>query len=73
MIQGFIGRVSAALDAVAEEPTQVVRLMHGLNRYRFAHDPESLAEWESARNVIGPAKSEGLGGRADSPRQTRRH
>ena len=39
--------------------TQVVRLMDGLNRYRFADDPNSLAEWESASKVVGPPRSSG--------------
>jgi len=44
---------SAELAAVAEELIQVVRLMDGLNRYRFADDANSLAEWESASNTVG--------------------
>jgi len=35
---------SAELAAVAEELIQVIRLMDGLNRYRFADDADSLAE-----------------------------
>lgn len=62
--QGTDGRrahvgASAELDALAEELIQIVRLMDGLNRYRFANDPESLAQWESARNVVGPPRSDG--------------
>jgi hypothetical protein len=53
---------SAELDAVAPELAQVVRLMDGLNHYRFADDAESLAGWESASNVVGPPRS---GGQAD--------
>jgi len=48
---------SAELDALAEELIQIVRLMDGSNRYRFSTAPESLAEWESARNTVGPARS----------------
>jgi hypothetical protein len=48
---------SAELDALAEELTQIVRLMDGLNRYRFADDADSLAGWESASNVIGPPRA----------------
>jgi hypothetical protein len=46
----------AELDAIADEVGQVVRLMDGLNRYRFANDPESLAAWESASNTFGPPR-----------------
>ena len=31
-----------------------MRVMHGLNRFRFADAGEILAEWESASNVFGP-------------------
>ena len=60
--QGTVGRrthvgASAELDALAEELVQIVRLMDGLNRYRFASDSESLASWESARSTFGPSRS----------------
>jgi hypothetical protein len=53
---------SAELDALAEELSQVTRLMDGINRSRFSEDPDSLAQWESASNVIGPART---GGQSD--------
>ena len=43
---------SAELNALAAEVVQVVKLMDGLNRFRFAKDPESLAAWESASSVV---------------------
>jgi len=57
--QGNAGRrmhvgASAELAALAEELIQVVRLMDGLNRYRFAEDPEALASWQSAINTFAP-------------------
>jgi hypothetical protein len=66
--QGIEGRrthvgASADLDALAEELIQNVRLMDGTNRYRLADDPNALAEWDSASNIIGPPKT---GGRADA-------
>ena len=46
---------SAQLRALASEIVQVVRVLHGLNRYRFRHDPGTLAAWTSARHVAaGP-------------------
>ena len=57
---------SAELAAVAEELIQVVRLMDGLNRYRFADDANSLAEWESASNTVGRS-----GGRTGGPADRR--
>jgi hypothetical protein len=60
--QGSQGRrvhvgASAELDAVADEIVQIVRLIDGLNRFRFAQDPDLLAAWTSASNVIGPPRS----------------
>lgn len=50
---------SAELDALAEELTQISRLMDGINRSRFDNDPDALAQWQSASNVIGPPRSAG--------------
>jgi hypothetical protein len=55
--QGSAGRrahvgASAELDTVADEVVQVVRVMDGLNRFRFASDAERLAAWESASSVV---------------------
>ena len=67
---------SAELDALTEELIQIVRLMDGSNRYRFSNTPESLAEWESARNTIGPPRSSGgpadgrIGGPSTTPSQS---
>jgi hypothetical protein len=58
---------SAELDAAAEELVQVVRLMDGLNHYRFADDADSLAGWESASNVVGLPSSGGQGIPSDTP------
>ncbi|HKP49464.1 MAG TPA: hypothetical protein VJU17_05565 [Gemmatimonadales bacterium] len=60
--QGAAGRrvhvgASAELDVVADEVVQIVKVLDGLNRFRFARDPELLAAWKSASNVT------------DSPRQ----
>jgi hypothetical protein len=60
MEQFAIGRqrhvgASAQLRALASEVVQVVRVLHGLNRYRFRHDPGTLAAWTNARHVAaGP-------------------
>ena len=59
--QGTEGRrahvgASAELDTVADEIVQVVKLMDGLNRFRFSSEPELLAGWESSSNVFGPPR-----------------
>jgi hypothetical protein len=47
---------SAELDAVGNEIVQVVNVMAGTNRLRFAHDPELLATWESVSNVFATSR-----------------
>ena len=44
------------LDVVADEVVQIVKLVDGLNRFRFAGDPDLFAAWRSASNVFGPPK-----------------
>jgi hypothetical protein len=48
---------SADLDVVADEVVQLVSVLDGLNRFRFADDPDLLAAWRAASNVIGPPRS----------------
>jgi hypothetical protein len=55
--QGNAGRLahvgaSAELVTVAEQAVQVVKVMNGLIRLRFANQSELLAAWESASNVV---------------------
>jgi hypothetical protein len=47
---------SADLDVVADEVVQIVRVIDGLNRFRFANDADLLAAWKAASNVIGPPR-----------------
>jgi hypothetical protein len=44
------------LQVVSAESIRIVRLMDGHNRVRFAGDPDLLAAWRSASNVIGPSR-----------------
>jgi hypothetical protein len=44
----------AALNAIAGECAEEVRLLDGFNRKRFKGQPGLLAAWMSARNVVGP-------------------
>jgi hypothetical protein len=57
--QGAEGRrmhvgAGVELNVVGEEVVQIVRVIDGLNRFRFAGDPDLFAAWRSASNVIGP-------------------
>jgi hypothetical protein len=45
------------LDVVAKEAVQIVKVIDGLNRIRFAGDPDLFAAWRSASNVIGPSRA----------------
>jgi hypothetical protein len=49
----------ADLIAVARELVELAGVLDGINRFRFRNDPELLAAWESARNVVGPFKRVG--------------
>ncbi len=60
--QGRAGRqahvgASAELKAVADEIVQIVRVMDGLNRYRFMNDGELLAAWESASSIAATPRA----------------
>jgi hypothetical protein len=55
--QGSASRVahvgaSFELTDVAEETVQIVKVMNGLNRFRFARQGELLASWQAASNVV---------------------
>jgi hypothetical protein len=65
---------SANLEAVTDEVLQIVRSLDGYNRYRFAAQPDLLAAWIAACNVIGPPVSSGqsdgrTGGPSEPPSQ----
>jgi hypothetical protein len=69
--QAHVG-ASAELKAVADEVVQIVKVMDGLNHYRFMNDAELLAAWESVSNVP-PAPRGGSGGKpapGDAPGDT---
>jgi hypothetical protein len=51
---------SASLEVAANEAVRLVKILDGYNRFRFGGDPNLLAGWIAAINVIGPAKSGGL-------------
>jgi hypothetical protein len=60
--QGSEGRrvhigAGANLDVAADEIVQIVKVIDGLNRFRFAEDPDLLAGWRSASNVFGPPRT----------------
>ena len=50
---------TAQLQVVADEVVRLVKALVGLNRYRFANDPELLAQWESASSVVAGRRAVG--------------
>jgi hypothetical protein len=44
----------AELATLADECIKLTGLLDGFYRIRFRNDSQSLAEWESSRNVVGP-------------------
>jgi hypothetical protein len=50
---------SASLEVVANETVRLVRILDGFNRVRFGNDPNLIAGWIAAANIIGPARSAG--------------
>src|SRR5206468_20711 len=48
---------TADLEVVASEILDQVRMLDGLVRYRFGDNPELMAAWNSARNVLWPLRS----------------
>jgi hypothetical protein len=46
----------ANLEVVADEVVQIVKILDGYNRYRFTAQPDLLAAWTSARNVVRAAE-----------------
>ena len=52
--QARVSHVGASfeLDEVADEIVQIVRVMNGINRLRFANNGELLASWEAASDIF---------------------
>jgi hypothetical protein len=63
---------SASMGVVANEVVRLVRILDGYNRFRFGGDPNLLAGWTAATNIVGPPVSGGLadgrtGGQSEPP------
>lgn len=63
---------SASLEVAANEVVRLVKVLDGFNRSRFTDDPNLLAGWVSASNIVGPPSTGGQsvgrsGGQSTSP------
>ena len=70
--QGFAGRISRAaataeLVTLADEVVQIVKMMNGLIRIRFANRPDLLGAWEVATNVVATPRPEVPVGQPPAP------
>lgn len=54
--QSHLG-ATAELIRVRREIAELVGVLDGINRFRFAEQPELLARWNSARNVANPVRT----------------
>jgi hypothetical protein len=62
---------AANLEAVSDEVVQIVKGIDGYNRFRFTIEPDLLAAWTAASNVIGPPRVGGQpAGRPAGPSTT---
>lgn len=60
--QGRLDHVGARseLEAITVELLEEVRVLDGINRWRYGKDPELMAEWNAARHVVqGPKRDPG--------------
>ena len=55
----------ADLEVITTELVEQVKLLDGITRYRFGSDPEVMAEWKAARQVLGQRRN----GEAPTPLQ----
>jgi hypothetical protein len=49
----------ADLEDITAELVRQVNLLDGVTRYRFGRDPEVMAEWKAARQVLGLPQDQG--------------
>jgi len=75
--QGSEGRrihvgASAGMEVSADEAVHSVKILDGFNQFRFGADPNLLAGWNAASNIVGPPRTGGeaegaTGGQAPAP------
>ena len=51
---------SASLGTAANEVVRLVKILDGFNRFRLAGDPNLLAGWIAAANIVGPPEGQAV-------------
>lgn len=57
----------AELEAVTAEIVELVNRIDGIHRLRFRGQPDKLAAWESAKDILGPFRRKNGGGAPGDP------
>jgi hypothetical protein len=55
------------LRRLSDEVMQLVGVLDGINRYRFAREPQLLAAWDRAKHVVGGSQVEAPAGTPEVP------
>ena len=50
----------ADLEVITAQLMDEVKLLDGITRYRFGNDPEVMAEWKAARQLLGKPRNGGI-------------
>jgi hypothetical protein len=69
--KGRIDHIGARtdLDVVSGEIMEIIRILDGINRYRFGKDPEGMAEWLAAKQIPAtPTRAPSLRTEATKPK-----
>ncbi|MGH7417505.1 MAG: hypothetical protein ACREKB_07005 [Candidatus Rokuibacteriota bacterium] len=56
----------ADLEVITAQLAEQVKLLDGITRYRFGSDPELMAEWKAARQILGQPRNGGASPPAQS-------
>jgi hypothetical protein len=55
------------LRRLSDQVMQLVGILDGINRYRFAREPQLLAAWDRAKHVVGGSQVEAPAGTPEVP------
>ena len=58
------------LEVITTELMEQVKVLDGVTRYRFGNDPEMMAEWKAARQILGQPRNEEAPAAPQPPKPT---